>query len=82
MCHNVHVRKTSVRDLHLHTGSFVDQAAEGHVITILKRGKPVAELHPVRRRSRPKGFLDRDDWREEFPKVRGDSGRFLEEDRS
>jgi prevent-host-death family protein len=76
------MKKTTVRELHLHTGALVDRAAEGHVITILKRGVPVAELHPVRRRSRPKGFLDRDDWRAGFPKVRGDSGRYLEEDRS
>jgi antitoxin (DNA-binding transcriptional repressor) of toxin-antitoxin stability system len=79
MCH---MKKATIRELHLHTGSIVSEAAEGSVITILKRGVPVAELRPVQRTSRPKGFLDRDDWRSKFPKVRGDSGRFLEEDRS
>ena len=77
-----HMRKTTVRELHLRTGSIVSQATEGHTIVILKRGVPVAELGPVRRSSRPKGFLDRDDWLARFPKVKGDSGRFLEEDRS
>ena len=77
-----HMKKATVRDLHLRTGSIVAEAAEGHTITILKRGVPVAELRPIQRTSRPKGFLDRDDWRAEFPKVRGDSGKFLEEDRS
>lgn len=79
MCH---MRKTTIRELHLHTGSIVSEAAEGHVITILKRGVPVAELRPAQRAQRPKGFLDRDEWRAKFPRVRGDSGRFLEEDRS
>ena len=81
MCHNVHMKRTTVRELHLRTGALVSDAAEGHVIVIHKRGVPVAELRPVQARSRPRGFLDRPRFLAKFPRVAGDSGRFLEEDR-
>jgi len=75
------MRKSSVRELHEHTGALVSAAAEGQIIVIHKRGVPVAELRPVARKPRPKGFLDRDDFFAKFPQVKTDSGRFLEEDR-
>ena len=71
-----HMRKTTVRELHQHTRMLVTQPAEGHVITILKRGVPVAELRPIGALARPKGFVDRDDFLRKFPKVKGNSGRF------
>ena len=77
------MKKATIRELHMRTGAIVSQATEGHVVTILKRGVPVAELRPVESKSRPKGLPT--NWESvmaRFPKVRGDSGRFLEEDRS
>ena len=77
-----HMKKTTIRELHQHTGALVTQAAEGHVITVLKRGVPVAELRPVGPSTRPNGFIDREDFLRTFPNVKGDSWRFLAEDRS
>lgn len=41
------MRKTSVRELHIHTSELVREAAEGGVIVIERRGQPVAELRPI-----------------------------------
>jgi antitoxin (DNA-binding transcriptional repressor) of toxin-antitoxin stability system len=41
------VRKTSVRELHIHTWKLVREAAEGGIIVIERRGEPVAELRPI-----------------------------------
>jgi prevent-host-death family protein len=41
------MRKTSVRELHIHTSQLVREAAEGDVIVIERRGEPVAELRPL-----------------------------------
>jgi prevent-host-death family protein len=42
-----HMRKTSVRELHIHTPELVREAQQGGVIVIERRGEPVAELRPV-----------------------------------
>jgi len=41
------MRKTSVRELHIHTSELVREASEGGVILIERRGEPVAELRPI-----------------------------------
>ncbi len=41
------MRKTSVRELHIHTSELVREAAEGSIIVIERRGEPVAELRPI-----------------------------------
>jgi antitoxin (DNA-binding transcriptional repressor) of toxin-antitoxin stability system len=41
------MRKTSVRELHIHTSKLVREAAEGGIIVIERRGEPVAELRPI-----------------------------------
>jgi prevent-host-death family protein len=41
------MRKTSIRELHIHTSELVREAAEGGVIVIERRGEPVAELRPL-----------------------------------
>ncbi len=41
------MRKTSVRELHIHTSALVREAAEGGIIVIERRGEPVAELRPI-----------------------------------
>jgi prevent-host-death family protein len=40
------MRKTSIRELHIHTSELVREAEEGGVIVIERRGEPVAELRP------------------------------------
>ena len=77
MCH---MRRLNVRDLHHRTGAIVDQVARGDVVVILKRGVPVAEMRPVSPAAQ--GFPP-DRWKrlDRFPKLKGDSGRFISEDR-
>ena len=71
----------NVRELHLRTGAIVDRAAAGEVVVIERRGAKVAELRPVTARSgRP--FPDRSKLLARYPLLPGDSGRYLEEDRS
>jgi prevent-host-death family protein len=42
------MRKTSIRELHIHTSELVREAEAGGVIVIERRGEPVAELRPIR----------------------------------
>ena len=73
--------KASVRDLHIRTSELVREASEGAVIVIERRGRAVAELRPLTpNRAKPK-LPDMTRFWTRFPKVPGDSGRFLEEDR-
>jgi prevent-host-death family protein len=75
------MRKASIRDLHIRTSELVKEASSGSVIVIQRRGEPVAELRPLTKK-RPKPKLpDMTRFWKKFPKVPGDSGRFLEEDR-
>jgi prevent-host-death family protein len=81
------MRKTSVRELHIHTSEFVREAAEGGVILIERRGEPVAELRPIATPSRmPAGKKARifdsmgEIWAR-MPQV-SDSTRIIEEDRN
>jgi prevent-host-death family protein len=81
-----HMRKTSIRELHIHTSELVREAAEGSVIVIERRGEPVAELRPLTAPTRmPAGRKARifDSMREvwaRMPQV-GDSTKIIEEDR-
>jgi len=77
-----HMKHVNVRELHERTGSIVDLAAEGHVVTVVKRGRPVAELRPLGADARRRTLPDRAELLARYPKLRGDSGRFLEQDRS
>lgn len=81
-----HMRKTSVRELHIHTSEFVREAAEGGVIVIERRGEPVAELRPLSQPPRVSAAKKarmfasmRKLWRQ-MPKV-SDSARIIEQDR-
>jgi prevent-host-death family protein len=80
------MRKTSVRELHIHTSEFLREAEQGEVIVIERRGEPVAELRPI---TAPRGVpsgrkaLIFDSMREiwtRLPQV-GDSTQMIEEDR-
>ena len=45
MCHNVHMKTISIRELHLQTGRWVRHAARGGRIVVTDRGRRVAALH-------------------------------------
>ena len=80
------MRKTSVRELHIHTSELVREAAEGGVIVIERRGEPVAELRPITASSMipaDKKALIFEAMQEvwaRMPRV-GDSTKMIEEDR-
>ena len=46
MCHTVHMKTISIRELHLKTGRWVRHAASGGPIVVTDRGRHVAALHP------------------------------------
>lgn len=77
-----HMKTVNVRELHERTGKLVDLAAEGHEVLVLKRGAPVAKLVPSATRSKRRVLPDRSALLARFPRLPGDSSRFLEEDRS
>ena len=81
------MRKTSVRELHIHTSKWVREAAEGDVIVIERRGEPVAELRPISASRRMAAGMKaqiftsmRRIWAR-MPQV-SDTTEFLEDDRS
>jgi antitoxin (DNA-binding transcriptional repressor) of toxin-antitoxin stability system len=76
------MRVVNVRQLHEKTGAIVDLVAEGNVVVVVKRGRRVAELRPADA-ARGDGTLpDRSALLARYPRLKGDSGRYLEEDRS
>ncbi len=81
------MRKTSVRELHIHTSALVQEAAEGGVIVIERRGKPVAELRPLSATPtmsaavKDRIFLSMQELWNQLP-VSGDSTTAIEEDRN
>jgi antitoxin (DNA-binding transcriptional repressor) of toxin-antitoxin stability system len=74
------MRRVNVRELHRRTGAVVDEVAKGDVVVIEKRGVAVAELRPVGPAA--PGFPP-EHWEflKRFPKLKGDSGKFISEDR-
>ena len=46
MCHNVHMKTISIRELHLKTGRWVRHAASRGLIVVTDRGRRVAALQP------------------------------------
>ena len=81
------MRKTSVRELHIHTSALVREAAEGGVIVIERRGEAVAELRPLSARSKMAAdkkaqiFSSMKKVWARMPEV-SDSTKIIEEDRS
>jgi prevent-host-death family protein len=46
MCHNVHMKTISIRELHLETGRWVRHAASRGPVVVTDRGRRVAALQP------------------------------------
>ena len=60
MCHNEHMKKASIRDLHMRTGALVQEAADGEVIIIEKRGVAIAELRRLQKPTAAEVFRERE----------------------
>ena len=78
MCH---MKKATVRELHLQTSAIVKAVAQGESYVIEKLGVPVAELRPFEQLPRTRKLPNREALISKMPRVK-DSGRILEEDRS
>src|SRR6478672_11585225 len=83
MCHNQNMKKASIRDLHMRTGALVQEAADGEVIIIEKRGVPVAELRRIRKGKVGEAFreLERSGYFARMGKTDSNIDRLISEDR-
>jgi antitoxin (DNA-binding transcriptional repressor) of toxin-antitoxin stability system len=79
MCHMR--KKATLRELHLNTSEIIKRVANGETFVIERRGAPVAELRPFARRTHA-SMPDREEFIGTLPRVKLDSGRILEEDRT
>lgn len=80
MCHMSN--RATLRDLHLKTSEIVGRVAGGEAFLIEKRGVPVAELRPLTGHLPTRRLPDREKVLKRLPRVKLDSGRILEQDRS
>jgi len=78
MCH---MKRATVRDLHLNTSAIVAEVTEGEVFVIAKKGVAVAELRPLQAAPSTRRLPNREARISRLPAAL-DSGRILEEDRS
>jgi antitoxin (DNA-binding transcriptional repressor) of toxin-antitoxin stability system len=78
-----HMGKTaSIRDLHMKTSDIVKQVEGGEMFIIHKRGTPVAEIRPLTSQLPTRHLPDREAFIRGLPRVKTDSGRILEQDRT
>jgi len=75
-----HMKRATVRDLHLKTSDMVRRVADGEMFLIEKRGVAVAELRPVETPPPTRRLPNREARLAKLP-VCMDSGRILEQDR-
>jgi antitoxin (DNA-binding transcriptional repressor) of toxin-antitoxin stability system len=76
-----HMKRTTVRELHLQTSAIVRAVAEGESFIVEKSGVPVAELRPLDEATAARRLPNREAIISKMKRA-GDSGRILEEDRS
>jgi antitoxin (DNA-binding transcriptional repressor) of toxin-antitoxin stability system len=77
MCH---MKRTTVRELHLQTSAIVKAVLEGESYIVEKSRVPVAELRPIEKRERPR-MPNREAIISKMKRV-GDSARFMDDIRS
>jgi antitoxin (DNA-binding transcriptional repressor) of toxin-antitoxin stability system len=76
-----HMRRATVRDLHLNTSAIVAEVAGGEVFVIAKKGVAVAELRPLQVMPSTRRLPNREARIARLPAAL-DSGHILEEDRT
>lgn len=81
MCHIVHMKAISIRELHLQTGTWLRRIRQGGPIVVTDRGRPIVTLVPFDERSRAKGLPDRESEILKLPRIPVDSATFISEDR-
>jgi antitoxin (DNA-binding transcriptional repressor) of toxin-antitoxin stability system len=81
MCHNKNMKTVSIRELHMRTGALVQEAAEGEVIIIQKRGVPMAQLRRRQTIAEAFGDLKRSGYFKRMGKTNTQIDRIISEDR-
>ena len=81
MCHTGYMKTVSIRELHMHTGALVQEAADGEVIIIQKRGVPVAKLQRKRTFAEALGDLERSGYFKRMGKTNTQIDRIISEGR-
>jgi antitoxin (DNA-binding transcriptional repressor) of toxin-antitoxin stability system len=75
-------KKITLRELHLQTSDIIKQVADGETFVIERRGVPVAEIGPSTRQGPTTRLPNRERFLSALPRVKTDSGRILEQDRT
>jgi antitoxin (DNA-binding transcriptional repressor) of toxin-antitoxin stability system len=76
-----HMKRATVRDLHLKTSAILAEVVQGEVFVIAKRGVSVAELRPLEAAPSTRRLPNREARIALLPAAL-DSGRILEQDRT
>lgn len=80
MCHNVHMKTITVRELHMNTGHYVRAAVQEYLV-VTDRGRAVAALTKFAGVIQGRSLSDREAWIKKLPLICVDSTRLVSEDR-
>ena len=81
MCHTVHMKAISIRELHLQTGHWVRSIGERGPTVVTDRGRPVATLVPFEARAVRKRLPDREATIAKLPRIQVDTTGVVSEGR-
>ena len=81
MCHNVHMKAISIRELHLRTGRWVRSIGDRGPMVVTDRGRPVATLVPFEEPTARKRLPDREAAISKLPRIQVDSTLVVSEGR-
>lgn len=81
MCHNVHMRTITIRELHLKTGRWVRHAAAHGPVVVTDRGRQIAALQPFDFVATQRPLPDREAVIRKRSRIPVDSAVYAAEDR-
>ena len=82
-CHIEHMKRISIRELHMQTGKWIRNAACQQRIIVTERGHPIATIAPYSPDDSRTPFSQRHETPEfsTLPKINVDSARLISDDR-
>lgn len=81
MCHNVHMKTITIRELHLQTGRWVRHAAVHGPVVVTDRGRRIAALQPFDSDTTRQRLPDRETVIRKRSRIPVDSAVYVAEDR-
>jgi antitoxin (DNA-binding transcriptional repressor) of toxin-antitoxin stability system len=81
MCHNVHMKSITIRELHLATGRWVRHAAARGPVAVTDRGRRVAALQPLDPAAARRPLPDREAAIRKRSRISVDSSTYVSQDR-